>query len=1004
MSLREQVAMATSMDTLIKLLENLPEYGRVSYVVTAKGDEVKTAFDIVDAATLLVSNTLDGKINPAYPQELQPRDRTRASSLLQVNQISKDLRPAQLTDSGLSSHGAPIIGEDNAVESGNGRTMGIIKAYQDGIADKYRDYLIEHAADYGLNAEKVSSMQSPVLVRRRLTKVDRVQFARDSNISDLQEMAASEKAFVDAENITPAMMALFNPSESGDLLSRSNDAFIRGFMTQVGATQAAGLVTEDGRPTRQLVDRVQNAIFAKAYKDARLVRMVAEEPDPDMRNVLTALNAAASDFVQMQAISGEAHKQAVDTIVDGIETVDSLDKKALSALKDAVDLVRQSKESGQHISDVIAQGDMFNETAPEVKALALFIVANNRSAKRMATAFKLMAQRINEELQHKGQALGDMFGGGEVSLQDILQQVSDQLEREGMQGITGGLFESVAQVGSYPELGDFIGMMLRQSSGIDELIKLVKLVSEPEPDNNDSAIALAVYLGVRASEVVNWSRALGINKTAISLIHRTVASSGTDRQTLAEAIHNRALPPAIDWNATRPRRITDFLKTLENGESLSAVIKRMDSLFGDYTSFQELGLDDLKEAVQGWAFRQNKVALEYISEFIDALQQADSPLRVMKALKALDKRVRTRAGDISEVVTSGKNIMESVGLGRKITQADMAKGWIDEFDSLLDLDIVSGDLREMLAFYKGEVEKVIGDEEKLASYMEQVFTQRNYSFYHALRQLVLDARRSYGESDAKTLHLESVIVAFGRKPALRCAPGMMKEIHTKVRAAFTSILSQSTVSDEQASEWVAGLNLDSEMSDRFAGEHEWRRPIDLRHELKQIYRIAGGKLGSLRSIEHEKGVRAYANPNSGAVVLDANNDDSHVLWHEIGHHLEFSNPDLLEKARTFLKSKIVGERVEYGNFGSRGNAEYYVKTTLSNRYAAKIYMLGRVSQSGRVVSMKPSLLKCKSTEVFSMAMQAFHDQEHAAMSVLNGDGLLELLLGCLQEMQNADSD
>ncbi|MCV4777892.1 hypothetical protein OFM21_34450, partial [Escherichia coli] len=77
-----------------------------SYVVTAKGDEVKTAFDIVDASALLVSNTLDGKINPDYPQELQPRDRTRASSLLQVNQISKDLRPAQLTDSGLSSHGA----------------------------------------------------------------------------------------------------------------------------------------------------------------------------------------------------------------------------------------------------------------------------------------------------------------------------------------------------------------------------------------------------------------------------------------------------------------------------------------------------------------------------------------------------------------------------------------------------------------------------------------------------------------------------------------------------------------------------------------------------------------------------------------------------------------------------------------------------------------------------------------------------------------------------------
>ncbi|EFI5896606.1 hypothetical protein GW237_24830, partial [Escherichia coli] len=555
MSLSDQVVMATSIETLIELLKNLPNYGRVSYVVTAKGDEVKTAFDIVDASALLVSNTLDGKINPDYPQELQPRDRTRASSLLQVNQISKDLRPAQLTDSGLSSHGAPIIGEDNAVESGNGRTMGIIKAYQDGNADRYREYLIDHATEFGIRPEKVESMAAPVLVLRRLTKVDRVQFAKDSNISDLQEMAASEKAFVDADSITPAMMTLFNPSESGDLLSRSNDAFIRGFMTQVGATQAAGLVTEDGRPTRQLVDRIQNAIFAKAYKDARLVRMVAEEPDPDMRNVLTALNAAANDFVQMQALSGEAHKQAVTTIVDGIETADSLDKKALAALKDAVDLVRQSKESGQHIIDVIAQGDMFSETAPEVKALALFIVANNRSAKRMATAFKLMAQRINDELQHQGQALGDMFGGGDVSLQDILRQVSQELENEGMQGISGGLFESVSG-GSYNGVAPYTSLLLHRASGIKDIIHLIRLLSRTDPQDEQLVQVLAHFVRMPVADVKKWCRLFGISNSLLRGLLNHASSLGRDGfDEIAQAIKNGDMPPAIDWFSIRPTRV-----------------------------------------------------------------------------------------------------------------------------------------------------------------------------------------------------------------------------------------------------------------------------------------------------------------------------------------------------------------------------------------------------------------------------------------------------------------
>ncbi|MGS8252750.1 hypothetical protein ACQ93S_22985, partial [Escherichia coli] len=639
MSLSDQVVMATSIETLIELLKNLPDYGRVSYVVTAKGDEVKTAFDIVDASVLLVSNTLDGKINPDYPQELQPRDRTRASSLLQVNQISKDLRPAQLTDSGLSSHGAPIIGEDNAVESGNGRTMGIIKAYQDGNADRYREYLIEHATEFGIRPEKVESMTAPVLVRRRLTKVDRVQFAKDSNISDLQEMAASEKAFVDADSITPAMMALFNPSESGDLLSRSNDAFIRGFMTQVGATQAAGLVTEDGRPTRQLVDRIQNAIFAKAYKDARLVRMVAEEPDPDMRNVLTALNAAANDFVQMQALSGEAHKQAVTTIVDGIETADSLDKKALAALKDAVDLVRQSKESGQHITDVIAQGDMFSETAPEVKALALFIVANNRSAKRMATAFKLMAQRINDELQHQGQALGDMFGGGDVSLQDILRQVSQELEYEGMQGISGGLFESVSG-GSYNGVAPYTSLLLHRASGIKDIIHLIRLLSRTDPQDEQLVQVLAHFVRMPVADVKKWCRLFGISNSLLRGLLNHASSLGRDGfDEIAQAIKNGDMPPAIDWFSIRPTRVKAFLSAAHSASPLAEMVQRLSLIFTDHTALGDLTLDEMKEASIQWADQQNEVNSDFLPAFRKAVSKADDARGILKAFKALQSRV-----------------------------------------------------------------------------------------------------------------------------------------------------------------------------------------------------------------------------------------------------------------------------------------------------------------------------------------------------------------------------
>lgn len=409
--------------------------GRTNYVVTAKGEEVETAFTIVDIQKLIPSNTSNGRINPDFPQSLQPRDRTRKSSLLQVAKMANNLRPIQLADSGLSSHGAPIVGKDGVVESGNGRIMAIQKAYIEGKGDEYKQYLIDKASLYGVEASKVELIQTPVLVRVRLTDVDRARFARDSNLSDLQSMSASETAYVDAERIDDRMMAMFTPADNGNLLNRNNDQFLRSFMTEIGDGETAGLLTADGRYTKQLIDRVQGAIFAKAYKNEKLVKLMAEEPDPDIRNILTALNTAASSFVEMQYLSGEIHKQQVSAIADGIELLNNsnderedLAAETLSALVSAVQTVRQAKDSGQDLSELLSQSNLFGNTTDSVDSLALFISANNRSAKRMGAAFKALAEEINNELTRSGSAVFDMFGGEKATLSDILNRVSIQLE------------------------------------------------------------------------------------------------------------------------------------------------------------------------------------------------------------------------------------------------------------------------------------------------------------------------------------------------------------------------------------------------------------------------------------------------------------------------------------------------------------------------------------------------------------------------------------------------
>lgn len=414
--------------------------GRTSVVTTAKGGQsIETGFKVIDTSELIASNFSDGRINPDFPAELQPRDRSRQASIMQINKLANDIKPHLLTDSGLSSQGAPIVGPDRVVESGNGRVIALTKAYKEGKANHYRQYLIDNATSFNLDPQQISAMKQPVLVRERVSNVDRVKFAMDSNLSDMQQMSAAETAWVDAERIDQRMMGLFEPNDSGNLMADSNKAFIHSFLTEIGDNSTAGLITEDGRYTRQLLDRVQNAVFAKAYKNDRLVKLAAEEADPEIRNILTALNSAAGEFVEMQYLDSEVHKQASDLVVGAIDDVKEnprLAESALNSLIQATEAVRRARATGQDLKTMLSQQDLLNDINEESKALALFISANNRSAKKMSLAFKTLAQEINQELQNEGMALGDLFGDDDlpqITLIDILGRVSQKLESEGVQ-------------------------------------------------------------------------------------------------------------------------------------------------------------------------------------------------------------------------------------------------------------------------------------------------------------------------------------------------------------------------------------------------------------------------------------------------------------------------------------------------------------------------------------------------------------------------------------------
>lgn len=859
------------------------DHGRVSYVTTVKGQEVRTAFRLVEASSLVVSNSLDGRINAGYPQELQPRDRTRAASVLQIARLSKSLRPVQLADSGLSSHGAPIIGPDLAVESGNGRTMAIIKAYAEGNANEYRQYLIDNADLYGFTEDEVTRLNQPVLVRARLDDVDRVQFAKDSNVSDLQSMSPVEQARVDAEAIDERMLALFNPGDSGDLLAASNRPFIQAFLGGLASEQAAGLMTADGRPTKQVIDRVQAAIFAKAYQNDQLLTLAVEEPDPEIRNILTALNTAAPEFIQMRYLSGEAHKQATDAMASGAMLTKTLDEQALNALVDATAVVRDAKAAGQDIDEYLSQKGLFGDVDPHAAALAKFIAMNNRSSKRMGEAFKAMAAEINAELAHQGAAASDMFGAEPMDLFTVLARVSERLtEQYGEKGaIQTSMFESAG--------------WLKQST-LAQAVRVIKGAHSLQ-----GVLGLLDYV-TASSEQKRMSDMIG--KLLCGPILELQQAKTADQTAAAATLYVDALG-AIPSNGLSPLGVT--LKEAERAEwypGAKGFTPGWTYHLRLYASIKEaiLAARELKAQGGNDLERQLKVLYEKIS-FISITPSVLNCLSWLMGenYDANDFALEFCSIDTTEFMRVKDRYQQQIrDIGIKHTSG--GREWfLDNLEEVLSPEqmrgwlVKDGDRRLAEAMpataIKGLSTKII---KAMSAYR---------SGKKSLYDCLFDAAKSWVNSTPNGVGglAYNELVEAANRILNKSYEASWNALQIKGAGAAEVVSMVNTFID-------SGLTMDERShlvkqtpvkikSGRLAGGYTLQ---DMRNDLGNFYSLAAGQLVAPSIVYEKKRAHASRNGtlNSGASL------DKGTLWHELGHMVEYKNHDLFMLAKNLLVRRL----------------------------------------------------------------------------------------------------
>ena len=370
------------------------------------GSSYDFAYEVKSMDELIASNDLAYGVNPLYPGELQPRDRTREASRQQIERMADDLKPELLGESPKLSDGAPIIGMDNVVESGNGRTLAIAKAYEAGRAEEYRTFLEQYAAERGID---IDGINKPVLVRTRLTDTDRTQFAKLANESDVAQYSATERAVSDSDRLPDASLLKIN--NDGTINLDGSMDFVRGFVGSLPKSEQGTVITGDGRLSQEGKRRIESAIMQRAFNDSALIGRMAENLDDDSKTVLNALLRAAPQLAQLDSL-----------VKQGGRHQNTLAKDLAQAAQKLSDL----KANGQTVPDYLNQGQLLEDGLSDgAKQFLNVFDTNKRSAKAISDNIQSEIDRI-EGMGDPRQ--GSLFGDGpeESAALDIIMQNPDQ--------------------------------------------------------------------------------------------------------------------------------------------------------------------------------------------------------------------------------------------------------------------------------------------------------------------------------------------------------------------------------------------------------------------------------------------------------------------------------------------------------------------------------------------------------------------------------------------------
>jgi hypothetical protein len=348
---------------------------------TEAGRRMNLRYAVVEAADLVTSHDDELAANMDYPARLQPRERTRDAYRLQVDKIAKAPRGAWLGANPKISEGAPVVTPDLVVLSGNGRSIGLRKAYAGETALPYRQWLVDHLGQFGIMAEALDNIKEPVLVRQLVDRMDMEELAglaKEANTAGVSDMSDYEKAMADAELL--ASLDDFAASDTGAIDTAANRPFIRRFIGLLPQGEQNTMMDADGKLSQSGTSRIRNAVFAAAYPNQQVVARVVESTDNNIRNITNGMLQAAPAIARMRLDISAGELYNLD-ITGGLAA--------------AVEDFARLRAEGIGVEAELAQLNLFGDPRTDLtKRLLRFFDQNSRSGKKVNDFLQAYVRRV----------------------------------------------------------------------------------------------------------------------------------------------------------------------------------------------------------------------------------------------------------------------------------------------------------------------------------------------------------------------------------------------------------------------------------------------------------------------------------------------------------------------------------------------------------------------------------------------------------------------------------